>query len=91
MPLNNKQKRAKEKAIEKALKKEKKDYVVMKGVVTKTYPNAMFEVKLENDSNILAYISGKIRIKDIDIILYDHVTVEVSTYDLNRGRITYRH
>ena len=53
-------------------------------------PNAMFRVKLENDHEILAHISGKIRMNFIKILPGDKVTVELTPYDLNRGRITYR-
>lgn len=64
--------------------------IEIKGVVTKALPNAMFRVDLENDLNILAHISGKMRMNFIRILPGDHVLVELSPYDLTRGRITYR-
>ena len=54
-------------------------------------PNAMFKVKLQNNHEILAHISGKIRMNFIKILPGDRVTVELTPYDLNRGRITYRY
>lgn len=62
----------------------------MQGVVTQSFTNGMFRVKLENGFNILAHVSGKIRKNSIRILLGDLVVVEVSPYDLNRGRIIYR-
>ena len=61
------------------------------GIVLEALPNTQFRVKLENGHEILAYLSGKMRRYYIRIILGDMVTVEMSPYDLNRGRITYRH
>jgi translation initiation factor IF-1 len=69
----------------------KQGAVEMEGVITEPLPNAMFRVRLENGFVILAHISGKIRRNSIKILLGDHVTVELSPYDLKRGRITYRH
>ena len=69
---------------------EKLDLVEMKGVVTQCLSNAMFRVKLENGFEVLAYISGKIRRNYIRILLGDRVVVELSPYDLRRGRIVYR-
>lgn len=66
------------------------DLVEMKGVVTQCLPNAMFRVKLENGFEVLTYISGKIRRNSIRIVLADRVIVELSPYDLRRGRIVYR-
>ncbi len=66
------------------------DLVEMKGVVTQCLPNAMFRVKLENGFEVLTYISGKIRRNSIRILLADRVIVELSPYDLRRGRIVYR-
>ena len=63
----------------------------MEGVVEELLPNTQFIVKLQNDHQILAHVSGKIRLNNIRILPGDKVTVELSTYDLTRGRITYRH
>ena len=68
----------------------KEDVIEVQGVVTETLPNAMFRVKLENGHGILAHISGKMRMHFIRILPGDKVTVELSPYDLTRGRITYR-
>ncbi len=68
----------------------KTDVFELEGVVTDSFPNAMFEVKLENGHTILAHISGKLRMNFIRILPGDKVTVEMSTYDLTRGRITWR-
>ena len=68
----------------------KQDAIEVEGTVLESLPNAMFRVKLENDHEILAHISGKIRMNFIKILPGDKVTVELSPYDLNRGRITYR-
>lgn len=68
----------------------KTDVIEIEGVVTDSYPNAMFEVKLENGHKILANISGKLRMNFIRILPGDKVTVEMSPYDLTRGRITWR-
>jgi translation initiation factor IF-1 len=70
----------------------KEDNVIeFQGVVVDVLPNTQFIVKLENDHEILAHVSGKIRMHNIRILPGDKVTVEMSTYDLTRGRITYRH
>ncbi len=61
------------------------------GVVTETLPNANFKVKLDNGHEILAHISGKMRMHYIKILVGDKVAVELSPYDLNKGRITYRY
>ncbi len=61
------------------------------GVVTETLPNANFKVKLDNGHVILAHISGKMRMHFIKILVGDKVAVELSPYDLNKGRITYRY
>lgn len=61
------------------------------GVITETLPNAMFKVKLDNGHEILAHISGKMRMNFIKILVGDKVTVELSPYDLTKGRITYRY
>ncbi len=68
----------------------KEDVIEVQGAVTETLPNAMFRVKLENGHRILAHISGKMRMHFIRILPGDKVTVELSPYDLTRGRITYR-
>ena len=68
----------------------KQDAIEVEGTVLDSLPNAMFRVKLENDHEILAHISGKIRMNFIKILPGDKVTVELTPYDLNRGRITYR-
>ncbi len=61
------------------------------GVITDTLPNATFRVKLDNNVEILAHISGKMRMHYIKILVGDRVTVEMSPYDLSKGRITYRY
>jgi len=68
----------------------KEDAIEAQGSVTETLPNAMFRVKLDNGHIILAHISGKMRMHFIRILPGDKVTVELSPYDLTRGRITYR-
>ena len=68
----------------------KQDVIEVEGTIVEALPNAMFQVKLENGHVILAHISGKIRMHYIKILPGDKVTVELSVYDLNRGRITYR-
>lgn len=69
---------------------EKQNLIEMKGVVFQSLSNGMFRVKLENGFFVLAYISGKIRRNYIRILLGDRVAVELSPYDLTRGRIIYR-
>ena len=68
----------------------KTDVIEVEGLVTDLYPNAMFEVELENGHKILANISGKLRMNFTRILPGDKVTVEMSPYDLTRGRITWR-
>ena len=68
----------------------KEDVIELEGTVLEALPNAMFKVELENGHTILAHISGKMRMHYIKILPGDRVTVELSVYDLNRGRITYR-
>jgi len=68
----------------------KSDVIEVEGTVTETYPNASFEVELENGHKVLAHISGKLRMHYIRILPGDKVTVELSPYDLTRGRITWR-
>ena len=69
----------------------KDDVIEMEGRVLEVLPNTQFIVKLENDHQVKAHVSGKIRMNNIRILPGDKVTVELSTYDLTRGRITYRH
>ena len=68
----------------------KDDVIEEEGKVVDTLPNAMFKVELENGATILAHVSGKIRMHYIRILPGDRVTVELSPYDLTKGRITYR-
>ena len=68
----------------------KEDTIVMEGTVAETLPNAMFRVELENGHILLAHISGKMRKHYIRILPGDRVTVELTPYDLTRGRIIYR-
>ena len=69
----------------------KNDVIVLKGTVIEALPNTQFRVELDNGHKILAYVSGTIRMNIITILPGDKVTVELSPYDLTRGRITYRH
>ncbi len=68
----------------------KEEVIEVEGTVVETLPNAMFKVELENGHRLLAHISGKMRMHFIKIIPGDKVSIEMSPYDLNRGRITYR-
>lgn len=68
----------------------KEDVILLEGKVVEVLPNAMFRVELETGNKILAHISGKMRMHYIRILLGDIVTVELSPYDLSRGRIVYR-
>ena len=68
----------------------KSDVIEVEGVVTESYPNAMFEEELPNGHKILAHVSGKMRMNYIRIYPGDKVTIELSPYDLSRGRITWR-
>ncbi len=68
----------------------RKDAIRLQAEVTEALPNAMFKVKLENGHEILAHVSGKMRMHFIRILPGDTVTVEMSPYDLNRGRIVLR-
>ncbi len=68
----------------------KEDAIEVTGVVIETLPNAMFRVELEKGHRVLAHISGKMRLHFIKILPGDKVTVELSPYDLTRGRIIYR-
>lgn len=69
----------------------KEDVIELEGEVVEALPNAMFNVRLENGHEVLAHISGKMRMNYIKILPGDRVTVELSIYDLTRGRITYRY
>lgn len=69
----------------------KQDVIEVEGVVIESLPNAMFRVKLQNEHLILAHISGKMRLNFIRILPGDRVLVELSPYDLTRGRIIYRY
>lgn len=66
------------------------DVIEVEATVLETLPNAMFKLELENGHQVLAHVSGKIRMNFIRILPGDRVTVELSPYDLTRGRITYR-
>ena len=68
----------------------KEEAIIVEGRVLETLPNAMFRVELENGHKVLAHISGKMRMHFIKILPGDKVTVELSPYDLTRGRITFR-
>jgi len=69
----------------------KEESIQVEGTVAEALPNAMFRVELENGHRVLAHVSGKMRMYFIKILPGDKVTVEISPYDLNRGRITYRY
>ncbi len=71
--------------------KEKEGKIRMEGTVVEALPGTQFRVKLENGHEVLAYLSGKMRKYYIRILLGDRVSVEMSPYDLTRGRITFRH
>ena len=73
------------------LPKPKEDAIVLEGKVTEPLPNAMFRVELDNGHQVLAHISGKMRMHYIRILPGDRVQVELTPYDLTRGRITYRY
>lgn len=68
----------------------KEDSIEVEGKIIEPLPNAMFKVALENGQTVLAYVSGKMRMHFIKILPGDRVTVELSPYDLTKGRITYR-
>jgi len=68
----------------------KQDVIEVEGTVVEALPNAMFQVQLENGHVVLAHVSGKIRMNFIRILPGDKVTIELTPYDLSRGRITYR-
>ena len=68
----------------------KEDVIEVEGTVVEALPNAMFQVELENGHIVLAHVAGKMRMNFIRILPGDKVTMELTPYDLNRGRITYR-
>lgn len=68
----------------------REDLIEVKGVVVETLPNTIFRVELENGHEVMAHLSGKLRQHYIKILTGDHVTVELSPYDLTKGRITWR-
>jgi len=69
----------------------KEDIFTTEGVVTELLPNALFRVNLENGVDVLCHLKGKIRIHNINIRLMDRVTIEMSVYDVKKGRIIFRH
>lgn len=69
----------------------KQDLIKVDGIVEETLPNAQFIVRLENGHKVLAHVSGKMRMHFIRIIQGDRVTVELSPYDLSKGRVVYRY
>lgn len=69
----------------------KEETLVVQGKVIECLPNALFKVKLENEHLVVATISGKIRKNNISILLHDRVDIEMTLYDLSKGRIVYRH
>jgi translation initiation factor IF-1 len=73
------------------MSKKKQDMIEIEGTITEPLPNAMFRVQLENGHEVLAHISGRMRMNYIRILKGDRVLVELSPYDLTRGRITYRY
>ncbi len=75
----------------KVLPKSKEDAIVLEGTILESLPNAMFRVELENGHKVLGHISGKMRRHYIRILPGDRVQVELTPYDLSRGRITYRY
>ena len=77
--------------LETVLPKPKEDAIVLEGTIVESLPNAMFRVELENGHKVLAHISGKMRMHYIRILPGDKVQVELTPYDLGRGRITYRY
>jgi translation initiation factor IF-1 len=72
------------------LAKESKDKIELQGTISECLPGTQFRVKLENDHEVMAYLSGKMRKYYIRVLLGDRVMVELSPYDLTKGRITYR-
>jgi translation initiation factor IF-1 len=76
---------------ESVIAKVKEEAIVLEGTIVESLPNAMFKVQLENGHTVLGHISGKMRRYYIRILPQDKVRIELSPYDLSRGRITYRH
>ena len=76
---------------ESVLPKPKEDAIVLEGTILESLPNAMFRVELDNGHKVLAHISGRMRMNYIRILPGDKVQVELTPYDLTRGRITYRY
>lgn len=76
---------------ESPLPKPKEDAIVLEGTILESLPNAMFKVALDNGHEVLAHISGKMRMHYIRMVTGDRVQVELTPYDLTRGRITYRY
>ena len=68
----------------------KEDKIELEGEVCELLPNALFKVNVGNDKTVLATLSGRMRTNNINVLLYDKVVVEVSTYDISRGRIVFR-
>jgi translation initiation factor IF-1 len=77
--------------MEVTLSNQKEDAIILEGTVIEPLPNAMFKVELENGHTIVAHSSGKMRMNRIRILPGDRVQVEITPYDLTRGRITYRY
>ena len=73
------------------MRKNKKDVISIEGVVEKALPNAMFQVKLEGGHTILAHVSGRMRMHYVKLLPGDKVLVEMSSYDLSKGRIVFRY
>jgi len=73
------------------MSKSKVDAVEVEGTVTESLPNALFRVEMANGHKVLAHLSGRMRRHRIRVMPEDHVVVELSTYDLTRGRLVYRH
>jgi len=86
----DKQNKINYKPLKKKIKMPKEGSIEFQGVVLELLPNAMFKVKLENDHEILAHSSGKMRKNRIRVLAGDKVTVEMTPYDLTKGRITFR-
>jgi translation initiation factor IF-1 len=77
--------------VEERPRRQDPDAIVVEGRVTEALPNAMFRVELESGHSVLSHLAGKMRTNYIRVLPGDRVTVELSPYDLTRGRITYRH
>ena len=69
----------------------KEENIVVKGIVTEALPNARFKIELDNGHEVLGHLAGKLRMYKIKILPGDKVTIELSPYDMTKGRITYRH